>query len=85
MNPRTELAYVRSKGINLITLEQVWEMGAHEVGRHAARLASDGTDAVYLTVDIDVMDAAYAPGTGPLHYGRYESHVVVSRRGLLRT
>jgi agmatinase len=64
MNPRTELAYVRSKGINLITLEQVWEMGAHEVGRHAARLASDGTDAVYLTVDIDVMDAAYAPGTG---------------------
>jgi agmatinase len=63
MNPRTELAYVREKGINLITLEQVWDMGAAEVGRRAAELASNGTDAVYLTVDIDVMDAAYAPGT----------------------
>jgi agmatinase len=64
MNPRTELAYVRKHGINLITLEQVWEIGAREVGRRAAQLASDGTDAVYLTVDIDVMDGAYAPGTG---------------------
>jgi len=63
MNPRGELAYVKRKGINLFTLEQVWEMGAAEVGRRAAELASDGTEAVYLTVDIDVLDAAYAPGT----------------------
>jgi len=63
MNPRSELAYVKKKGINLFTLEKVWELGAAEVGRRAAELASDGTDAVYLTVDIDVMDAAYAPGT----------------------
>jgi agmatinase len=64
MNPRSELAYVKSKGINLFTLEQVWEQGAEAVGRKAAQLASAGTEAVYLTVDIDVMDAAYAPGTG---------------------
>ena len=64
MNPRSELEYVKRKGINLFTLEQVWELGAAEVGRRAAELASAGTDAVYLTVDIDVMDAAYAPGTG---------------------
>ena len=64
MNPRGELDYVKRKGIHLFTLEQVWEMGAEAVGRRAAQLASDGTDAVYLTIDIDVMDAAYAPGTG---------------------
>ncbi len=64
MNPRSELDYVKRKGINLFTLEQVWELGAAEVGQRAAQLASAGTDAVYLTVDIDVMDAAYAPGTG---------------------
>jgi agmatinase len=64
MNPRTELEYVRRKGINLFTLEQVWEMGAEAVGKRAAQLASDGADAIYLTMDIDVMDAAYAPGTG---------------------
>jgi agmatinase len=64
MNPRSELAYVRDRGINLFTLEDVWKLGAAAVGRKAAELAMDGTDAVYLTVDIDVMDAAYAPGTG---------------------
>jgi arginase family enzyme len=64
MNPRSELAYVREKGINLITLEDVWKTGPESVGRRAAELASNGTDAVYVTVDIDVMDAAYAPGTG---------------------
>ncbi len=64
MNPRSELAYVRDKGINLITLEEVWKRGAEAVGRKAAELASDGADAVYVTVDIDVMDASYAPGTG---------------------
>ncbi len=64
MNPRSELDYVKSHGINLFTLEQVWEQGADVIGRKAAQLASSGTEAVYLTVDIDVMDAAYAPGTG---------------------
>lgn len=64
MNPRSELAYVRDKGINLFTLEDVWRLGAEEVGRQAAELASAGVDAVYLTIDIDVMDGAYAPGTG---------------------
>jgi agmatinase len=54
MNPRSELAYVRDRGINLFTLEDVWKQGATAIGRKA----------VYLTVDIDVMDAAYAPGTG---------------------
>lgn len=64
MNPRSELAYVREKGITLIPLEEVWREGPEAVGRRAAERASDGTDAVYLTIDIDVMDASFAPGTG---------------------
>ncbi len=64
MNPRSELKYVRDRGITLITLEEVWERGAEAIGKRAAEVASKGTDAVYLTIDIDVMDAACAPGTG---------------------
>ena len=64
MNPRSELKYVRDKGITLITLEEVWERGPEAIGRRAAEVAAKGTDAVYLTIDIDVMDAACAPGTG---------------------
>ncbi len=64
MNPRSELNYVRQKGINLIPLEEVWRDGPEAVGRRAADRASAGVDAVYLTIDIDVMDASCAPGTG---------------------
>ncbi|MFN8750681.1 MAG: agmatinase family protein [Betaproteobacteria bacterium] len=64
MNPRSELAYVRDKGINLFTLEDVWELGVPEVAARAVALASKDVDAVYLTIDIDVLDASQAPGTG---------------------
>lgn len=64
MNPRSEREYVREKGINLFTLEDVWNMGAVAVGRRAAQLAGDGVEAIYVTTDIDVLDGAFAPGTG---------------------
>lgn len=64
MNPRSELAYVKEKGIHLFTLEDVWALGVEEIAKRAVAFASRNVDAVYLTVDIDVMDAAYAPGTG---------------------
>ena len=32
--------------------------------RSAIEEAADGTDAVYVSVDIDVVDASHAPGTG---------------------
>ena len=32
--------------------------------RQAIEAAADGTDAVYVSVDIDVVSAAHAPGTG---------------------
>ena len=39
-------------------------MGAVAVGRRAAQLAGDGVEAIYVTTDIDVLDGAFAPGTG---------------------
>lgn len=64
MNPRNELAYVKNKGITLFTIEDIWEQGAKTIARKAAAVASKGADGVYLTYDIDAIDAAYAPGTG---------------------
>lgn len=63
MNPRTELAYCREQGITVIWLEELWELGAVEVARRAVEIAGRGTDGIYLTVDVDSLDAAYAPGT----------------------
>ena len=64
MNPREELEYVLDQGINLYPLDQVIQEGPVEVAKKATEQANDGTDAVYLTVDVDALDAAYAPGTG---------------------
>jgi len=64
MNPKSEMQYVKDQGINLFSLEDVWELGIEQVAARAVELASDGVDAVYLTVDIDSIDAAHAPGTG---------------------
>jgi agmatinase len=62
MNPRTELAYCREHGITVIWLEDVWEKGTARVVEEALAVAGAG-DGVYLSFDIDSLDAAHAPGT----------------------
>lgn len=64
MNPQSELDYIRAHGITLFPIEEIWEQGPVAIARKAAAVAGDGTDAAYLTFDIDSIDGAYAPGTG---------------------
>jgi agmatinase len=64
MNPRSELSYCREKGITLIPLEMVWDLGPAAVAERAVSVVSKGTDGVYLTLDIDTLDSSHAPGTG---------------------
>lgn len=64
MNPRSELDYIRERGITLMPIEDIIEKGAAHVGRAAREIAGNGADSVYLTFDIDSIDGAYAPGTG---------------------
>jgi agmatinase len=63
-NPRFEMETAIDQGMNLYTLDEVITRGAPTVAREAADAASAGTDALYLTLDIDVLDAGAAPGTG---------------------
>lgn len=64
INPQAELDYVRDHGITYFTVEDIWEQGAAAIAKQAAAVASNGSGDVYLTYDIDAIDAAYAPGTG---------------------
>ncbi len=64
MNPKSELACIKKQGITLFTIEDIWDQGAKTIAKKAAAVASKGADGVYLTYDIDAIDAAYAPGTG---------------------
>jgi guanidinobutyrase len=63
MNPRTELDYCREHGITVIWLEEIWERGTQWAIERTIEVVRGGTDGVYLSFDIDSLDAAHAPGT----------------------
>ena len=62
MNPRTELAYCRERGIAVLWLDDLWERGCARIVEEALAVAGAG-DGVYLSFDVDSLDAAHAPGT----------------------
>ena len=54
--------YARSKGVTLITGDDVYERGIEKVMKEAIAKAANGTQAVYVNFDMDVLDQHYAPG-----------------------
>lgn len=48
--------------INMITLKQMRKLGAADTIAHVVEQLSRDVDIVYVTVDMDVLDIAYAPG-----------------------
>ena len=57
-----ELAWQAGRGITSFFAHDVRELGSGEVVARAATIVGEGP--VYLTVDVDVLDPAFAPGTG---------------------
>ena len=55
---------IKRNGATVFTGLDVQEMGPVEVARRAAELAIDGCDYIYLSMDIDVVDSGFSPGTG---------------------
>ena len=65
-NPKLEKEVADEHGITVLTVRDIDRDGIDAVARRALEVAGDGTEAVYLSVDIDVLDGAYAWGTcGP--------------------
>lgn len=63
MNPKAELEYVRENNISLFTMRDIYKQGIQEVIKQAIRIASDGTDGVYISIDMDSLEASQTPGT----------------------
>jgi agmatinase len=63
--PPTEvLDWMREHGLRWHLMTEIEERGAEAVIADAIAEALDGPDAIYLSVDIDVVDPGSAPGTG---------------------
>ena len=57
-----EFAWQAEHGITSLFMHDVRDLGIREVAARAIATAGDGP--VYLTVDVDVLDPAFIPGTG---------------------
>ena len=57
-------AWMEQQGIRSIFMHEVEEMGLNAAIDEAVRLAGSGTDGIFLSIDIDVVDPGSAPGTG---------------------
>jgi agmatinase len=57
-----EFAWQASYGITSLFMHEVRDLGIREVVRRAVAAVGEGP--VYLTVDVDVLDPAFIPGTG---------------------
>ena len=62
MHRHDDLAFARSAGIRLITMDDILTTGLDSVVAGIHTVAKDGP--VYITVDIDCLDPSCAPGTG---------------------
>jgi agmatinase len=56
--------WMRAQGMRWHLMREIEERGAEAVIDDAISEALDGADAVYLSIDIDVIDPGMAPGTG---------------------
>jgi agmatinase len=57
-----EFAWQRERGITSVFMHEVRELGIEATVERAAAAVGEGP--VFLSVDIDVLDPAFAPGTG---------------------
>ena len=56
--------WMRDQGFRWHTMDEIAERGLHEVVRGAVQQVAAAAPRAYLSVDIDVLDPAFAPGTG---------------------
>lgn len=62
--PRKGVKVCRERSTNVLTVTDITEMGLDAAVDFALERALDGTDCVYISFDIDCIDAGFVPGTG---------------------
>ncbi len=74
-----------AQGVTMVTAQDVHERGPAETAESIRQVVGDG--AVYMSFDIDVLDPAFAPGTGTPEIGglaSWQAQAIIRRLGGLR-
>lgn len=67
--PTDEWNFATTDGACMITRPEIAKIGIGEAARRALSVAADSVDAVYLSVDLDVVDVSLSPGVGSVNFG----------------
>jgi arginase len=59
-----EAELMRQAGVTVYSMEAIDRVGIGEVMRRAIDIAGRGTDGIWVSLDLDVLDPLYAPGVG---------------------
>ncbi len=73
LNPREQVRAAVEKGIRWFGMDQIEEIGVERAIAQAIDLASDGVDDLYVSFDLDSVDASAFPGTGTPEPGGFTS------------
>ena len=69
LNTRLYHDYLKDQGVRVITAREIWKGNLSTLINEALDRASDGTDAIYLTFDIDAIEGAIVAGTNVPAFG----------------
>ena len=65
---KNEIEFIKKNNIKYFSMKEIAKEGVHEVSESLMSVAKDFSD-LYVSIDIDVLDPAFAPGTGYMEPG----------------
>ncbi|EPZ37531.1 MULTISPECIES: formimidoylglutamase [Anoxybacillus] len=81
-NSRAYTEYGKQCGVTMYTIEEVYRLGIQTMIEKSMQMLS-GVDAVYVSVDMDVLDQAFAPGCPAIGPGGMDSRTLLHAISLL--
>jgi agmatinase len=81
--PREAIKVARERDTTILSMNDVVTLGLEKVAEIALDVAWDGCDAVYLSFDIDSVDAGFVPGTGWPEPGGFLPREILHLLGLV--
>jgi agmatinase len=73
LNPRDQVRAAADQGVRWFGMNQIEETGVERSIAEAIDLASDGVDGLYVSFDLDSVDASAFPGTGTPEPGGFSA------------
>lgn len=77
LNPRDQVRGAAEKGIRWYGMEEIVGLGVDRAIDQALERALDGVDGLYVSVDLDSVDASAFPGTGTPEPGGFTSREIL--------